>query len=445
MKVKSIISTFVSLGVMTLLGCGGGGGGSAPAPTPPPPVGSITISGVVAKGPLNGADVAVYAVDKNTGKFDRTLGTIANGKTSTDGSGKYSINILNPPTGAVIIEVTGGTYTDEASGTADVKLTALLRAIVSAVADGDKIAVTPFTEMAYKKAEGIGTGAAGTLVTFTKSSIDDSNSSIAKTFGIDNVITTLPFDPTSAAAAATATPSQKKYSAALGTFSQLTNNNVPTGTTVTAATLGTATDNLLKDLGTQVAATGGINQTSLDSYNTAASTFNLPANTKNQTGTVAPIIKFTGGVLSISTSGTLPAGGVTSVINGIDMTLTLPAGVTVAADVLGQASAGVIVPSSNAVSNSVVVSKYTPATLVPAAAGTLRIIITNVQPGFAVGEFMHINFLGFPTGLNIKGPPDPLSFKLAFNGDGIFGGVANGTSTAALTGITIKISQFVGL
>src|SRR6266568_2367305 len=436
MKVKSIISAFVSLGVMTLFGCGGGGGSSSPAP---PPVGSITIGGVAAMGPLNGADVTVFAVDNITHQLNRT--PIAAGKTATDGSGKYSINITAPvPAGAVVIEVSGATYTDEASGTANVALsTHNIRAIVSAVHDGDKIAVTPFTEIAYDKAEGIGT--AGSLITFTTSSIDDSNSSISKTFGIDNIITTLPFDPTNASLAATATAAQKKYSGALGSFSQLSVNKVPAGTVTTAATLNTATTNLFKDLDDQFSATGGINQTTLDSYNTAAATFSSSA--KNQTGTTVSLITFSAGVLTISTAGVLPVSSVANVINGIDFTLTLPAGVTVAADVTGASAAGVIEPSSGAVSNSVVISKYVPATpataSAPATPGTVHIVITNVQPGFGVGEFTHINFLGFPTGLKKE------DFKLAFNGDGVFGGVTGGTSTAALTGITLLVTNFAGL
>lgn len=437
MKVKSFTKSVVILAFMTLLGCSSGGD-SEPAPVPtPPPAGSITISGVAAKGPLNGADVTVFAV-KSDGTFDRTLGNIATGKTSSDGTGKFSINILKPPAGAVVIEVTGGTYTDEVSGIANVLLTAPIRAVVSAVADGDKIAVTPFTEMAYKKAEGIGTGNAGSIPVFTKSSIDDSNSSISKTFGIDNIVTTIPFDPTNAAAAATATASQKNYSAALGTFSQMTDDKILAGgVAMTAASLSIATDSLIKDLGAQVFVAGGINQTSLDSYNNASFTFN--GGIKNQTGTTVPQITFTAGVLTISTTGALPAGSVNNVINGIHMKLTLPAGVTVASDALGEVSLGVMQPSSMAAVNSLVISKYTPATA--NAPGFVEIVITNVQPGFGIGEFMHINFLGFPAGLKSA------DFKVGLfaAGDGIFGGGAGGNSTAALAGITLSITDFVGL
>lgn len=444
MKINTLTNSVVSLAVMALFGCGGGGGsGSGGGGTPEPilpPVASVTISGVAAKGPLNGADITVFAV-KADGTFDRTLGNVGTGKTSTDGTGKYSITLTSVPAGAVVVEISGGTYTDEASGTQNVRLTAPLRAVVPAVVDGDKIAVTPFTELSFKKAAG-SSGSAGNAITLTKAGIDEANASIAKTFGLGNIITALPFDPANAAAATGASDDQKKNSAALGTISQMTvASATASGGTVNAATLGAATDKLLTDLGTEVFTAGRIKQTSFDSYNAALITFSGSA--QNQTGITITPLTFSGGILSISTSGALAAAGVTKVINGIDMTLTLPAGVTIATDASGVAAAGVISPSGTAVSNSFVVSKYTPATLAtagaPATPGTLRIVVTNVQPGFGSGEFMQINFLGFPNGLTLE------AFTPLLKVNGIFGGVANGPSTAALPEITLSISDIVSL
>lgn len=208
-----------------------------------------------------------------------------------------------------------------------------------------------------------------------------------------------------------------------------------------AATLGAATDKLLTDLGSEVFTAGRIKQTSFDSYNAALVTFNGSA--QNQTGITITPITFSGGMLSISTSGALAATGVTNVINGIDMTLTLPPGVTVTTDASGVTAAGVISLSGNVVSNSLVVSKYTPATLATenasATPGTLHVVMTNVQPGLEIAEFMQINFLGFPKGLTLE------AFTPLLKVNGIFGGVANGPSTAVLPDITLSISNFVGL
>jgi len=114
MKINTLTNSILSLAVMTLFGCGGGGGSSTPAPVAPAPA-SVTISGVAAKGPLNGADVTVYAT-KADGTFDKTL-IIGTGKTLSDGTGKYSITLTSAPAGAVVVEINGGAYTDEATGT----------------------------------------------------------------------------------------------------------------------------------------------------------------------------------------------------------------------------------------------------------------------------------------------------------------------------------------
>ncbi|HXE97731.1 MAG TPA: hypothetical protein VN642_15100, partial [Dongiaceae bacterium] len=125
MKIRSIFTTAVLLTMMLLYGCGGGGGSSSTHPE-----GSVTISGVAAMGPISGGDVKVYAV--KDGKID-TSAVLGTGKTAADGS--YTITLDSAPTGPVIVEVTGGTYTDEASGTPGVSNKMKLRAAVSSVAD----------------------------------------------------------------------------------------------------------------------------------------------------------------------------------------------------------------------------------------------------------------------------------------------------------------------
>ena len=90
-------------------------------------------------------------------------------------------------------------------------------------------------------------------------------------------------------------------------------------------------------------------------------------------------------------------------INGIDCTVTLPAGVTVKTDpATGETLPGVVVPVSLAATNSLVSAKYDKAT------GTVRIVLINVQPGFAVGEFAHLEFDGFPSAgpFRPEGEPD---------------------------------------
>src|SRR5262245_10436096 len=140
-KIRQLSSAAAILAVVTLFGCSGGGGATS---------GSVTISGVAAKGPISGGDVKGYAV-KN-GQVDTSV-VLGSGKTSADGSGSYTLSLSPVPSGPVVVEVSGGAYTDEVSGTAGVTLKTPLRAVVSGVADGDKIAVTPLTHLAFEQVE----------------------------------------------------------------------------------------------------------------------------------------------------------------------------------------------------------------------------------------------------------------------------------------------------
>ena len=73
-----------------------------------------TVSGVASKGPIEGGTVSAYKIVN--GQKEGLLGTAISSK-----DGSYSIDI-GSYTGPVLIEITGGTYKDEASGN-DIDLT----------------------------------------------------------------------------------------------------------------------------------------------------------------------------------------------------------------------------------------------------------------------------------------------------------------------------------
>lgn len=403
MKIKllPILSATFTLAILTMTGCGGGGGGGGTAPGA---ADTVTISGVAAKGPINGGNVKVYAI-KN-GQLD-TGTVLGSGITATDGSGGYTVTLNPVPTGPVVVEVSGGTYTDEASGTPGVALKTPMRAVVSSVANGSKIAVTPLTHLAFEQVEGIGA--------YTAIEIDDANTQIAAFFGLKDIIKSLPFDPTQQVPAG-AIDDQIKYAGALGVFSQLVNDRKGTGT------LDDALVAVLLELEIELETNGGFTQTTVDSFNTAITNFDNSG--KNRGGVLPAAISFKRGVLQLRTLGTLPTG---TLINGIDCTVLLPLGVTVKSDpATGDILAGVVAPASLAASNSFVSAKY------DKTAGTVRIILLNVQPGFAIGEFAHLEFDGFPVGT--------ATFGVQMNR--IDGG--SGINSAPLTGISIR-STFAGL
>lgn len=416
MKKTTILSSVLSLALLTLVGCGGGGGGSTSSSSTG---GSTTLTGVAAKGPISGGTINVYAI-KN-GQVD-TANAIGTGTTAADGKFTISIPDDKKPTGPVVVEVSGGTFTDEASGTTGVALKTSLRAAISSIANGDKIAVTPFTHLAAKQVEGIGA--------FTEQEINDANQQIGSFFEVGDIIKSQPFDSTKGAPA-TASDDDKKYASALGVFSTLCNSRKG------ATKLEDALTGILDDLGKELTDNGGFTGTTLDDFNKAIDDFN--GSGKDKSG-ASPLTKkvFTGGVLQLKTAGNLPAN---TAIVSLDLTITLPDSVTFAFDpVTGETAQGVVTPSSKATNGSVSVAKFTDDPT-PATGGTLHLILINVQPGIDIGEFVHLDFK-LKSGATL---PDPADFAVTLNQtNGIVGGsktdpaAANTDLTAS--GITIAKS-----
>lgn len=120
-------------GVLALAGCGGS---SSPS----------TISGQVIDGPIANAKIRVYALNS-----DGSTGGLL-GQTTTDGSGKFSVN-TGSYSGNSLVEASGGTYTDEYTGRT-VNNNGTLHAAVTGVTPGSTITVvvTPMTELAVQYA-----------------------------------------------------------------------------------------------------------------------------------------------------------------------------------------------------------------------------------------------------------------------------------------------------
>src|SRR6185369_47484 len=362
MKRKSFIWPVLYLTVLVLSGCGGGGGGggSETAVTPPSTSPATTLTGIAAKGPIQAGTVKAFAV-----KFGAVDTSAPIGQGVTDGSGNYSIDI-GPYQGPVVVEVTEGTFTDEVSGTV-VTLKTPMRAILANALSGTKtVAVTPLTELAFRKAK----GAAGAL---TADSISSANASVAAIFGLNDIVATLPVSGSSLA-------DQKKYAAACGSFSQLVNNNKTAD-----ESLDDALTRTLNQMGDEQEHGGGFSSESISTINSAIANFNDSG--KNNTGsTIAPLPTPTGGLLKLSTAGTA------SVIAGIDLSINLLDGIIVTADPLtGVTADGVVTISGGAAvgTSNAAVAKYTPASIgVPAK---LHIIIANGL-GFNLGEFVTIQF-----------------------------------------------------
>ena len=116
----------VSCSISLLTACGGG---SSDGTT------DASISGSIVAAPVNNADVSV--TDTN--------GNVVAGPVKTNNSGQYSLTIPAGSLGqALIIKATGGTYTDEATGTISVNAGEMLAYVTAnSLSNGSSVSTTP--------------------------------------------------------------------------------------------------------------------------------------------------------------------------------------------------------------------------------------------------------------------------------------------------------------
>lgn len=157
------------LSAVVVTACGGGSGSAS--------TGSSTVlDGLASKGPIANGTVSVYAIEN--GQKGMLLFTTTTGP---DGAFKADLGSYSGP---VMVEVTGGSYTDEATGKTMQVGATVFRTAMSNASGTMTVAVTPITEMAVQAM-----GAA-----MTPDAISAANSMMASKFGMQDIVNTLPHD-----------------------------------------------------------------------------------------------------------------------------------------------------------------------------------------------------------------------------------------------------------
>ncbi|MCL0083768.1 hypothetical protein M1N77_04510 [Thermodesulfovibrionales bacterium] len=173
-------------------------------PHPPPDVPpSTVISGGAFLGPIKGGTVKVFAFADGS-KGDQ-LGSTA----TTGADGMYPAINIGTWTGPVLVKVTGGTYTDRATGAEDQDNPGL-RAVLSGVSGTVDVYITPLTEIAYRLATDDVLGL----------TIDQANSLVGSMVGV-TIINTRPADLADPEKSAEATVDEITYGLMLATISQM--------------------------------------------------------------------------------------------------------------------------------------------------------------------------------------------------------------------------------
>lgn len=153
--VRRLLASFA---LVLLAACGGGASpvpgdatnaaasstvSSDSAPSGASPGIAASLSGSIVKGPVAGAQVCVYALVP-TGKGNLL------GCTTSNTDGTYALNLAFE--GAVVVEATGGSYTDEATGLTGVQLGTPLQSVTTLGRGTNLLHATPLTALAFRQA-----------------------------------------------------------------------------------------------------------------------------------------------------------------------------------------------------------------------------------------------------------------------------------------------------
>lgn len=420
MKKRMLYRLILSLWVMNVFGCGFGGfsdsSNSGTSSGDSNSANDTKVSGVVSKGLFKSGTVRFYAIN-----FDGS-GTLL--KTTSIGAfGNYSARLSSQKlttggsyNGVVLIKATGS-YIDEATG-AELTLddSHPLRAIIANPSGTLNVSITALTELAARKALAVqnkGSQLAATDVT-------DANALVSELFKVD-IIATKPVEPdlsTYGFGIASTTQSQKDYTLALAAISQMARNDAGVLTGTLNVLSGDISD-------------GVITAENAAAFQTALITF--LTSDRNVTGvkniSLTNLVN-AGGSVKLVKLGTAEKLGAGNIMGGLTVTLKLPPGVTLRADLSDPETAqkeplsGVIKGSGVITAGVYVRSSYTVSS--GALPGMVTISMASAH-GFTAGEFatiacdvpagMSLNSTNFSIYKNLDDPNDPKNFK-AVDGNG---------------------------
>lgn len=193
---------------IAIAGCGGGGssgGGQAPSP-----VARSAVDGAVTKGPVAGATLHLYRMDASGQKDGEPVA----GPITTGADGSWSAQVPDTVPRPLLIESSGGSYTDEATGS-----TVSAGALNSLLPEGaSTAAVTPLSELLVRAAREHLAGNPGS----------DLSSGVQAGRDVLNDVLGASFDPlTTVPSAISDDPLAKQYAAVLGGLSTQANTLSP--------------------------------------------------------------------------------------------------------------------------------------------------------------------------------------------------------------------------
>ena len=239
-----LVPTLLIVSTLLLSSCGGGGGGTTTG-------GNGMISGTAVKGPVHGATVTSFAI--NNGAMGAQIG---NG--STDAQGNFSMSI-GSYSGPVLLQMSGGTYTDEATNTTSMPMHTgdVMTSVIPSVTAGSTmsgIQITPLTSMAQARAHTMTGGMSDTNITAA-------NTAVGTYFMVNDILHTPPINPLvqNSGVAAGVDQNMKNYGMAIAAMSQYAANlGMPSSSGMVTAMMNDASDGVMDGMmgGTPISMSG---------------------------------------------------------------------------------------------------------------------------------------------------------------------------------------------
>ncbi len=169
------------------------------------------IGGTGIKGPVAGATVTAFAIEN--GLPGKQIGS----STTTDGQGNFNLSI-GSYAGPVMLQLAGGSYTDEASATAMTMASGdVMTAMLPTLAAGAQVSgvqMTPLTSMAQAIAQHMSGG-------MTDDNIKTANAAVGSYFSVADIVHTPPINPLVAGSGTGASQDAIDYGMTLAAMSQL--------------------------------------------------------------------------------------------------------------------------------------------------------------------------------------------------------------------------------
>jgi len=194
-----------------------------------------TVSGTAVKGPVNGGTMTAYRLSNGAMGAEITHAT-----TGSDGSFSLSMGSYAGP---VMLQMTGGTYTDEATGATLPMLAGdAMTAVLPSMTAGQTLSgvqVTPLTTMAQAMAQHMSGG-------MTDVNITAANTNIGQYFMVADVLHNVPMNPLTSGSGNAATQDQINYGMALAAMSQYAQTQgMSSSSAMVTAMMNDATDGVM--------------------------------------------------------------------------------------------------------------------------------------------------------------------------------------------------------